>query len=303
MGGRGLSPLPFPLSPFLSATISAPHPRSPHAQAPTRRGRSTASGTPKTWFVLLLLVAIVFIGAVFAASPGVTRIRVDVDSLRGRQLVYAIALPPEHSGPLPVVFMPAHPTGQEPELVQVPEVGGPWAVVLVDGWNVFLEGSTSRAYERLCASDRFRKRLRAIQAKALHDALAKYPLDPNRVVCFGVSASGNSCWDLALHWPGTFAGVWPVSAGYHPDPDSPFLGNLEGQHFYVLHGVEDPIIRSEWVDLAVDTARDAGAHVVEVRVPGAGHGVFEDDVWQAGLLWAASRSLDEPAESTMGVGE
>ncbi len=140
-----------------------------------------------------------------------------VTTLRGQALGYHLVLPADHDGPLPVILMPAHPTHRDLSSRRLPRTEQPWAFLQLDGYNVFYRSRSERAYLRLVRRPGLRAAIREAQAAALAHALTQYPLDPNHVVCTGISASGSACWDLAIHWPGVFAGVWPVSAGYPVD--------------------------------------------------------------------------------------
>lgn len=239
--------------------------------------------------MVAMLVAAFFAGSVSAASePEVSRFNETVTTVRRQALGYHLVLPADHEGPLPVLVIPAHPTDLDPARMRLPRTAQPWAVLRLDGPNAFYGSRSEKAYNRMRRRGWFQPAIRQAQAAALAHALERYPLDPNHLVCMGMSASGNACWDLAIHWPGVFAGVWPISAGYNPVSNPTCWENLDQQRLYILHGAADPLIQDAWVEAAARGAQEAGATVEYHRIDGAGHGTFADPVWQAGFQWAAA---------------
>ena len=252
------------------------------------------------------ILSAIMISTAVARAENEVREHVDVGSIKGARFGYDIVIPASAVGHRPaVLFNPRHPTGPDPALLRTPTAGGPWATIMVDGYNVLYTSLSRSSYERVAHRDGVQRKIRSLQALALRDAEQRFGLNADHVVCTGISASGNACWALALHWPATFAGVWPVSAGYVPALDDPCILNLSSQHFYVLHGNADQLISRPDVETAVARARAAGAVVEYVAIDGATHGTFDDTTWEAGLLWAAqqTRSGPSPVPDPPGCGE
>lgn len=229
--------------------------------------------------------------ALLLASPAggaeLVRHREVIGRIRGQEVGYHLVLPPEPSSPQTLLVYPGHPTGTpDPTQFRPPPRERPLGLLHLDGFNVLYARYEEDRYLRVAARPRIRRKIAAIQREALTQAVAEHGLDAARLVCMGVSASGNACWDLAIRWPGVFAGILPASAGYHPSGNPTCWANLADQQIYVLHGSEDPLIRDAWVDQAVTRARQEGATVVDVRVDGAGHGDFASEVWHAAFKWA-----------------
>lgn len=141
-------------------------------------------------------------------------------------------------------------------------------------------------------------RLNAIAT--LDEALARYPIDPDRVLLVGHSMGGHGTWHVGTAHTDRFAAMAP-SAGwaslptYVPftlrrdvngadprilsivqrslAPDNPFgvMANLRELPVYVLHGEKDdnvPVFQGRWL---AARAREEGARVTYREVPEMGH--------------------------------
>ena len=89
-------------------------------------------------------------------------------------------------------------------------------------------------------------------AKFVDDAIARYPIDPRKLVVVGFSQGGVMGYDLVLREPGRFAGLAALSS-WLPEPLAqaiPVEDAHSGFPVLVQHGTEDPII-------AVDRARES----------------------------------------------
>ncbi len=141
-------------------------------------------------------------------------------------------------------------------------------------------------------------RLNAIETLDL--VLARYSIDPNRVVLAGHSMGGHGVWHVGLAHADRFAALapsagWANMATYVPfslrrdlllgdprlrgiydraiAPDNPlaFMRNARGLPVFVLHGALDdnvPVLQGR---MLAQAARDEGVRVVYREVPGMNH--------------------------------
>jgi poly(3-hydroxybutyrate) depolymerase len=141
-------------------------------------------------------------------------------------------------------------------------------------------------------------RLNAIAT--LDEALARYPIDPNRVYLVGHSMGGHGTWHVGTSHTDRFAAMapsagWATLPTYVPftlrrdvngadprvlsivqrslAPDNPFgvMANLRDLPVYVLHGQKDdnvPVFQGRWL---AARAREEGARVTYREVPEMGH--------------------------------
>ena len=101
----------------------------------------------------------------------------------------------------------------------------------------------------------------------LHEVLADYRVDRDRVYLTGLSMGGYGTWALAAAYPDYFAAIVPICGRGDPD-DAPVLKNLP---VWVFHGAKDedvPLSRSEEM---VEALKKAGADVKFTVYPEAGH--------------------------------
>jgi phospholipase/carboxylesterase len=78
----------------------------------------------------------------------------------------------------------------------------------------------------------------------LEGALARYPIDPARIVPAGFSQGGVMAYELALRDPGRFAGVVALSS-WLPEPLAATLAKTpehEGLPVLIVHGTADPML-------------------------------------------------------------
>jgi len=129
----------------------------------------------------------------------------------------ALVLCPE--GPLAFEIAPGYPPGH--------------------GWFPITGGASLDPME-------FRKGVAALQA-FLDEALARYPVDPRKVVLLGFSQGGVMAYDLALRDPTRFAGLVALSS-WLPRALSdaiPKLPEHDGFPVLVQHGTQDEMIGVE----------------------------------------------------------
>jgi predicted esterase len=119
---------------------------------------------------------------------------------------------------------------------------------------------------------------------SLDEALARYPVDPDRVTLSGLSMGGEAAYRLARHRPGTFAGVsvlagfdaaaFPASVGwgYEPIPDP--ASALARVPVLAIHGRDDTVVPLTAAQGTVDALVAAGVDVTFSILDGHDH-----DVW------------------------
>ncbi len=94
--------------------------------------------------------------------------------------------------------------------------------------------------------DAFRRGADALRA-FVDGAVARYPVDPKKIVPIGFSQGGAMAYDLALRDPGRFAGVGALSSWF-PEllaQDLPKNPALEGFPVLVVHGTQDTRLEVE----------------------------------------------------------
>jgi pimeloyl-ACP methyl ester carboxylesterase len=94
-----------------------------------------------------------------------------------------------------------------------------------------------------------------------------YRIDPRRIYLMGHSMGAYATWRLAAQHPDLFAALGPIAGGGDPAD----MIKLRRVPQYVVHGALDdtvPVARSRAM---VEAARQAGAPVVYVELPHAGH--------------------------------
>lgn len=76
--------------------------------------------------------------------------------------------------------------------------------------------------------------------RVMADALARFPIDPRRVMASGFSAGGMLVWNLACQRAGLFAGFAPISGTFwEPVPAACPTGPATVLH---VHGLDDPVV-------------------------------------------------------------
>jgi predicted peptidase len=72
-------------------------------------------------------------------------------------------------------------------------------------------------------------------AATVHDALARFPIDPRRVVLTGISDGGTGVWDALKAWPRCFAAGVPMSGM----TELTGLGPIRDVPQWIFHGEKD----------------------------------------------------------------
>lgn len=147
---------------------------------------------------------------------------------------------------------------------------------------------TSNAFSADHAQDDLRE--------ALADVIARYPVDPGRIVLAGFSMGGYGVYRTALERPGIFQGLAVFSGSPdlgprwlgpgHPDFRDPGLHRtFRGMPIFIFHGTEDRNCPFEATrDLAKGLER-AGALVTFVTEAGKGHESPASDTLDGFFAW------------------
>jgi phospholipase/carboxylesterase len=105
--------------------------------------------------------------------------------------------------------------------------------------------------------------------RAIEQARADYPIDPDRIVLTGFSQGGYLTYSLALRHPELFAGAIPVGGSYHFPPAALPDGRNERPRFYIMYGGRDAALANN--RRAARILREAG-FAVKLRIyPEVGH--------------------------------
>jgi phospholipase/carboxylesterase len=120
------------------------------------------------------------------------------------------------------------------------------------------------------------------------EAVAAYPVDPQRLFLMGFSQGSMMSYSFALTQPGRVAGVIaqsgyiPLSSGLQVDE-----AGLQGKPFIITHGTADPMIPAQWGREARDYLVRAGAEVEYHEFP-MGHSVSDESIAVIGA-WMEKR--------------
>ena len=124
----------------------------------------------------------------------------------------------------------------------------------------------SRRYDRLKIvnhSDAF--------AAAVAMALERFPVDSDRVYCWGVSASGIATWWNGIGLPDVFAGI--CCCDTNPLHVIPWMSSLQAMRVGILHGEKDDRCPVRFARRADDALKRIGVSHRYVEVAGGRHGV------------------------------
>jgi predicted esterase len=101
----------------------------------------------------------------------------------------------------------------------------------------------------------------------LGEVRREYQIDPRRIYVMGHSMGAFATWRLAAENPDLFAALGVISDG----GDSGQVNKLRDLPQYVVHGALDQVVPVTRSRTMVEALRKAGAPVVYVELPGAGH--------------------------------
>lgn len=134
---------------------------------------------------------------------------------------------------------------------------------------------------------------RAVEAlrSFLDTALARYPIDPERVVVAGYSQGGMMGYALALREPERFAGLAALSSWLAPElvERLPRLPGQEGFPVLVIHGTRDGQIDVEKARQSRESLRPYGV-AITYREFEMGHEI-RPEALQVFLRWLAEKAL------------
>jgi predicted esterase len=101
----------------------------------------------------------------------------------------------------------------------------------------------------------------------LAEAERDYRIDPARIYVMGHSMGAFAAWRLAVEHPGRFAALGLIAGGGEPKD----MAKIRHIPQYVVHGANDHTVPVAQSRAMVEAGRNAGAPIVYVEVPGAGH--------------------------------
>lgn len=132
---------------------------------------------------------------------------------------------------------------------------------------------------------------------AIRDALAKYPIDPNRVFLDGGSMGGNGSFQFGTHFPDLFAAMAPRIGGPEFVKDASgkvtaarFLENLRNLPVYWIVGVKDEKCPIDWVRVAKKRMEDLKLDLTYRELDG-GHEWFPQENPKV-LEWLRAKKRD-----------
>ncbi|HPD16528.1 MAG TPA: prolyl oligopeptidase family serine peptidase [Planctomycetota bacterium] len=127
----------------------------------------------------------------------------------------------------------------------------------------------------------------------LNEAIAKYPVDPDRIYLTGLSMGGFGSWALAIQCPERFAAVAPICGGGDPLD----VERIKDLPVWVFHGAKDTAVPLELSQAMVEALRKVGGRVRFTVYPEAGH-----DSWTAAYAndelyaWLLQQRRGQPQE-------
>lgn len=122
-------------------------------------------------------------------------------------------------------------------------------------------------------------------------AMARYPIDPERVVVAGFSQGGMMGYELALREPARFAGLAALSSWFPPPLVEllPKLPEHEGFPVLVMHGTRDDRIDVEQARQSRESLRPFGV-AITYREFDMGHEI-RPDALRVFLQWLDEKAL------------
>lgn len=101
----------------------------------------------------------------------------------------------------------------------------------------------------------------------LDEAIASYPIDPNRVYLTGLSMGGYGTWHLAAAQPQRFAAIAPICGGGNPQ----VARNLKNLPIWTFHGAKDNVVPLRESEIMVSALKAHDANVKFTVYPEAAH--------------------------------
>ena len=108
----------------------------------------------------------------------------------------------------------------------------------------------------------------------LDEALARLPIDSERIYIVGLSMGGMGVFDLVCRRPSRFTAAVAICGGVNVQR----LAGLRGTRtrFRIVHGAADPLVPVRFSREAVQALRRVGVSVDYIELPGVGHGSWFD---------------------------
>ncbi|MDA8685496.1 dienelactone hydrolase family protein [Robiginitalea sp.] len=97
-------------------------------------------------------------------------------------------------------------------------------------------------------------------------------VDTSRIYITGLSRGGAACWEMAVHYPDTFAAM-AVVCGMSPKPYAGWLNPEMG--IWLFHGTADPIIPFEESQRMMNRLKQLGFSVTFTQYQGLGHEIWD----------------------------
>jgi predicted peptidase len=114
-------------------------------------------------------------------------------------------------------------------------------------------------------------------------------VDPSRIYLTGLSRGGAAAWEMAIHYPDTFAAL-AVVCGMSPKPYAQWLSKNLG--IWLFHGTEDPVIPYSESREMVNKLKQLGYSVTLTSYQSLGHEIWERAYQTEGLFdWFLSHHL------------
>ena len=134
----------------------------------------------------------------------------------------------------------------------------------------------------------------------LAEAMAKHPIDPDRLYVTGLSMGGFGSWALACEHPGRFAAVVPICGG----GDSRDVERIKDLPVWVFHGGADGVVPVSESEEMAAALRKVGGRVRFTVYPAAGHdswsATYDDPRLYEWLLRQRRGKPEQPRATTQG---
>ncbi len=109
----------------------------------------------------------------------------------------------------------------------------------------------------------------------LAEIQAEYRVDAKRIYLTGLSMGGEATYRFAVHQPGTFAAIAPLSAYADADTLSR-IGLIKDLPVWAIHGADDTIVPLAEGQQPVDALRAAGSNIKFTVLAGHDHDTWTD---------------------------
>ena len=108
--------------------------------------------------------------------------------------------------------------------------------------------------------------------RALVDKIAaQYSVDPDRIVCTGLSMGGFGTWEMGVTYPDFFAAIAPVCGGGF----SWRAALLKDMPVWAFHGDADSVVPISYSETMVEAIKKAGGNPKFTVFPGVNHNSWD----------------------------